>query len=174
VTPFCFEHVFATCSPAAVFAAYFDPIHQIEQDRAVAIVERTIVELDDRGDELRRVCRVVPHRQLPAVMRALATGPLCYVETVTWRRATDQIEIEIRPSLLRGRVEICGVYGVTRVGPNAIRRTYAGDVSVDVALLGARIERGIVAEFARSLPIAAACTQRWLDHHGERSMSARA
>jgi hypothetical protein len=54
-------------------------------------------------------------------------------------------------------------YALERAGTGLIRRTYAGSVSVDVALLSTRIERGIAAEFERSLPVAAAVTQAWLD-----------
>jgi hypothetical protein len=39
-------------------------------------------------------------------------------------------------------------------------------VSVDIALLSSRIERGIVAEFEGSLPVAAARTQASLDRSG--------
>ena len=117
MTPFCFEHVFRAPSTAAVFAAYFDEEHQREQDREVDIAERELLELDDRGDELRRVCRVSPRRQLPAVVRPFVAGPLHYVETVTWRRRADEISIEIEPSLLRGRSRIASTYRLQRVGP---------------------------------------------------------
>jgi len=65
------------------------------------------------------------------------------------------------------------VYRVERVAANKMRRRYEGTVSVDVALVSGRIERGIVAEFERSMPIAASCTQAWLDRD-DRSVAARA
>jgi hypothetical protein len=85
------------------------------------------------------------------------------METVIWRRGEDALDIAIRPSLLRGRVQITGTYRLERIGDDAIRRRYEGEVSVDIAFLAGRIERGIVAELARTLPVAAACTQDWLD-----------
>ncbi len=175
MTPFCFDHVFRAPSLETVFAAYFDPAHVIEQDREMEIIEREILELTDNGDELRRVCRVVPRRQLPALVKPfLASGPLHYIETVTWRRSLDEIEIEIRPSMLRGRVQIAGTYRLERTGPDTIRRRYSGGVSVDIALLATRIERGIVSEFEKSIPIAATCTQARLDRQITRSVAPRA
>ena len=174
MTPFCFEHVFQAPSTASVFAAYFDPDHQNEQDRRMEIIEREVLEQTDRGDEIHRVCRVVPRRQLPALVKPFLSGPLHYIESVTWRRRLDEIEIDIRPSMLRGRVQIAGTYRLERTGPHAIRRRYTGEVSVDVALLAARIERGIVVEFEKSIPVAASCTQGWLDRQIERSVAARA
>jgi hypothetical protein len=173
VTPFSFEHVFEAASVDAVFAAYFDPDHQREQDRAVEIAEREILELIETADELRRVCRVVPRRTLPALVRPFVTGPLHYLETVIWRRKLQELTLEIRPSLLDGRARIEGTYRLEAPAPGAVRRRYTGQVSVDVAFVANRIEKGILAEFSRSLPIAAACTQAWLHRHSSRSLSAR-
>ncbi len=174
MTPFCFEHVFRAPSTAAVFAAYFDANHQLEQDRATEIVEREVLELDDRDGMLRRTCRVTPRRQLPALVKPLIPGRLDYIETVCWERRTDTLSIEIRPSMLHGRVHIAGTYRLASIGSDAIQRRYAGEVSVDIAWIAGRIERGIVAELARTLPVAANCTQQWLDRYTTRSVAARA
>jgi hypothetical protein len=173
MTPFAFEHVFRAPSPAEILAAYFDPAHQIEQDREVQIIERTVLELSDTPAELHRTSRIVPRRQLPALVRPLISGQLHYIETCRWRKHDDEIDIEIRPSILKGRALITALYRLSRAGTGLIQRSYAGSVSVDVALIASRIERGIVAEFERSMPLAAAVTQAWLDR-SERPLSARA
>ena len=173
VTPFCFEHTFRAVSVADVFTAYFDPGLQIEADRRVEIVERTVLELTDSGGVVRRVCRVVPRRQLPAFVRPLISGKLHYMETAQWRRRDDEIDIEIRPSVLGGRAVISALYRLSRVGSGLIHRRYQGSVSVDVALFSSKIERGIVRDFQRSMPITAACTQAWLER-SSRSVAAQA
>ena len=173
-TSFSFEHVFAAQSPTAVIEAYFDAGHQIEQDRAIEIIEREVLELVDTGDTLTRKTRVVPRRQLPSILKPFSSGPLHYIETVTWRKTENVIVIEIRPSLMGGRARISATYRLECVSPGSIRRRYAGEVSVDVALLSGRVERGIVAEFERSMPLAAECTQAWLDRHSQWSVTARA
>jgi len=174
MTPFCFEHVFRAPSTAAVFAAYFDSDHQLEQDRCIEIAQRELLELDDRDGVLRRTCRVVPRRQLPALVKPLISGRLDYIETVCWERRADSLSIEIRPSMLHGRVHIAGTYRLASVGCDAIQRRYAGEVSVDIAWISGRIERGIVAELARTLPVAANCTQQWLDRQPPISVAAQA
>jgi len=160
---FSFEHTFRARSAADVFAVYFDPGHVALQDQHLDLVQREVLEFDDAGPEVRRVCRVVPRRKLPAIVRPLASGPLHYLETARWRRHDDEVRIETRPSLLSGRVTISARYRLTELAPGRIHRSYEGSVSVDVALLSSRIERGIVAELERSAPVAAACTQTWLD-----------
>ncbi len=170
---FMHEHVFRAPSIAAVFAAYFDPRHAMEQDRELDIVERVILERSETDDELRRVCRIVPRRQLPPLVRSLCSGPLHYVETATWRKRDDAIDVRIEPSILSGRATIRATYRLSRAGAGLIHRRYEGSVSVDVAVISSRIERGIAAEFERSMPLAAACTQAFLDR-SQLSLSARA
>ena len=100
------------------------------------------------------------------------SGPLHYLETVTWLRHRDEIRIELRLFGDRGRV--AATYHLEERAPGSIFRRYAGEVSVDVALVSGRIERGIVAEFERSLARTATCTQIWLDKQTQRSVAARA
>lgn len=162
-TKFHFEHRFRAASTAAVFTAYFDDAHRDEQDRAVDVARREIVSDEDTAATRRRVSRVFPRRQLPAVVRAMVKGDLSYDETIVWTKAADRIEFDIRPTLLDGRARIDAVYQLRPGGPGEIVRSYVGAVAVDVALLGGRIERAIVADLERSLGLAAAVTQAYLD-----------
>jgi hypothetical protein len=161
---FSHEHVFRAPSVDAVFHAYFDPRHAMEQDRELEIVERVILEREETPEQLRRVCRVVPKRQLPALVRPLLdSGPLHYVETAIWKKHEDVISVEIRPSFLSGRATISATYRLSPISGGLIRRVFEGQVSANVAVLSSRIERHIAAEFERSMPITAACTQAFLD-----------
>jgi hypothetical protein len=165
VTPFSFEVDFRAPSPAAVFRAYFDPELTAEQDREVEVARREILEVEEAAETLRRVCNVVPRRQLPAIVRPFVAGDLSYREEVVWRKREDLIEMRIEPAILGGRVEITATYRVVARAPGVVRRSYTGQVSVQLRLLGPRIERAIVDDLGRSLKVAAACTQAWLDRH---------
>jgi hypothetical protein len=167
-TQFRFEHVFRAPSIDAVFAAYFDPAHLDAQDKVLDIVQREVVELVDDGDTVSRTCKIYPRRQLPAIVRPFVDGPLHYLEKATWRRRDGEIDIEIWPSLLRHKVRptVTALYRLSRLPDGSIQRSYQGVVSVDLKLLSSRIERGIVAEFERSMPVAATCTQAFLDRTG--------
>jgi Protein of unknown function (DUF2505) len=167
---FTHEHVFRAPSAAVVFTAFFDAQHAIEQDRALDFTERTVLSQEETGDELRRVCRIVPRRQLPALVRPLLRGPLHYIETAVWKKHDDVIDIEIlshmiapHAALLSGRAVIRATYRISPFASGQFQRRYEGTVSVDVALIASRIECGIVKEFERSIPLAAATTQAFLD-----------
>jgi hypothetical protein len=174
-TQFHFEHVFRAASIDDVFSAYFDPAHLRQQDQQLEISERLVIEQTDDGETLRWTCKVTPRRQLPAIVRPFLAGPLHYLETATWRRADRTIEVEIWPSLLRKkpRPTVTALYRLSQLPDGGIRRSYEGLVSVDLPVFSTRIEHGIVGEFERSLPVAATCTQAFLDRGG-RYVSARA
>ena len=125
-TKFHFEHRFRAPSTAAVFAAYFDDAHRDEQDRAVDVARREILSDDDTATTRRRVSKVWPRRQLPAVVRAMMKGDLSYDETIVWVKAADRIDFDIRPTLLDGRARIDAAYQLRVDGPGAIVRS-AGD-----------------------------------------------
>jgi hypothetical protein len=160
---FVFEHVFRAPSPAVLFELYFDATHAANSDVAMGIASREILELDDAPDTRRRVSRVVPERQLPAFMRPFFPSKLHYLETVIWHKADDRMDLDVRPSLLGGRSHVLSTYRLRGEGPGLVRRTYEGSVSVEVALVGGRIERKIIADMERTLAISARCTQDYLD-----------
>lgn len=163
MTPFRFEHTYRAPGPAAVFATYFDPAHAAEEDRRADVASREILELADRPDTLRRVCRVRPRRQVPAVLRPLIGNDLSFDEVIVWHKALDRIDYDIRPHLLSGRIHMVAVYQLTQRGPGQVHRAYAGSVTADFRLIGARIERGIIDDLGRSLALTAGCTQEAID-----------
>jgi uncharacterized protein DUF2505 len=164
VTGFSFEHVFRAPSTAAVLAAYFDPDHLATQDELAGLAERTVTESADDGARLRTSWRVAAREQLPLFVRPfVAGGRLRYLETMTWRRADDAIDLLVQPEVLGGRVQIVAEYRLTRIGEGQILRRYQGTISVAVKLVSGRIERAIADKMEQTMPAMAACTQGWLE-----------
>jgi len=129
----------------------------------IAATASQLLEMADHPDELLRVSRVWPDRQLPAVLRAMVGPDLSYDETVIWQKQLDRIDYDIRPRVLGGRLRIVATYQLTQAGPGKVHRVYAGSVTADVPMIGGRIERGIVEDMTKSLTLTAACTQESLD-----------
>jgi hypothetical protein len=163
VTPFRFEQLYRAPNPAAILTAYFAPDLVAEQDRRSAIDRREIVEHVETDAEVRRTCVVYPRRQLPAVIRPLVGPDLSFEETVVWPRAADHLDYDIRPRILGGRAHIRARYTLTQAGVGQVRRTYEGEVTVDVRLVGGKVERHVIDDLGKSLLVTAACTQEYLD-----------
>lgn len=166
MTPFHFEYMFRARGPEAVFQVYFDPEHQADQDRRIDVAKRETLEDLDGPTERRRLARVSPRRQLPAVIRPLVKGDLSYDERIVWHKAAHRIEFDIHPRILDGKAQILATYQLHPAGPGQVRRTYDGHVTVDVRLLGGRIEKAIIEDLERSLVATAGCTQEYLDRRG--------
>ena len=163
-TSFSFEHVFRAASPAVIFNAYFDADHLATQDKLAELGDRTIVSDEDTPARRTTSWRVTSQKPLPAIARPFVEGGrLSYVEQMIWRRAEDEVDLVVTPQILGGRVTLTAVYQLTRVGEAQFLRRYAGSVNVNIRLVGGKIEKGILAELEKAMPMMAACTQGWLD-----------
>lgn len=161
---FRYEHVFRAASPAAVIAAYFDPDHLATQDEVAELADRTVIDSADTGTELRMVWRVTSKQALPVFVRPfIEGGRLRYVETMTWRRAADAIDLVIVPEVPGNRVRIAAEYLLSQAGPGQVLRRYTGTITAQVPLIAAKLERAIADKVAESMPAMTACTQGWLD-----------
>jgi hypothetical protein len=166
VTPFHFEYLFRARDPDAVFSVYFDPEHQAAQDQRVDVAKRETLEDVDEGDTRRRLARVYPRRQLPVVIRPLIKGDLSYDEAIVWHKRDHRIEFDIRPRLLDGKAQILATYRLHQEAPGKVRRVYDGQVTVQVRLIGGRVEKTIAEDLEKSLIATAGCTQEYLDRRG--------
>jgi hypothetical protein len=108
---------------------------------------------------------VYPARQLPVFLRPFVPGGFTYTEQMTWDRAADRIDLDIRPSVMTKRTHIRIVYALSAPRPGVVRRVYEGDVSVEIALVGGRAERSIIDDIGKVLETVVPCTQEWLDTH---------
>ena len=160
-TRFEHSHLFPDTTTRALLAAFTHPDHQAMQDRFVKIVRREVIERTDDEHHYRCECRVFPERQLPAFVRPFVRGGLEYHEVVSWDKATDVLEVDVQPAILGGRSRIRGTSRVVAEGSGA-RRIYTAIVTVEVPLLGARMERAIVADLGKAMDGAVGRTQTWL------------
>ena len=168
-TEYSFETVFEAPGLTAetIGAAYFDPEHLAAQDVVGQLGDRKVTE--SREDDATRFCSwsVRSLRPLPALVRPFVDGGrLEYVETMTWRKRDNEIDMTIVPQIAGGRVQIAALYTFTQVGDGKVRRRYKGTINVNVKLLSGKIERAIVGEIEKGMPSMSECTQTWLAAQG--------
>ncbi len=162
-TEYRYEHVFRAPSAETVLRAYFDPDHLATQDTVAELTGRQVV--SESEDEATKSCTwtVTSTKSLPFFARAFVDGgKVSYRETMTWIKATGEIDLTVLPQILGGRVQLTAKYEVAQIGEQQIRRRYRGSVNVDARLVGGKIERGIVAEIEKGMPLMFQCTQDWL------------
>lgn len=162
-TPFSFETVFRAPSAEAVLASYFEPDLMAAQDALAELTDRTVVEHTDSETERKTSWTVRHVRPLPMFARPFVDGGrLSYVETMRWRKRDSEIDLTIVPQILGGRVSITALYNLVQIADGQIRRRYSGDIKVDVKLISGKIERTILGEIEKGMPMMRDCTQTWL------------
>ncbi len=163
-TEFSYEHVFRAPSTRTVLDAYFDPDHLATQDVVAELGDRVVTE-NQEDDQIRKTTwSVTSLKPLPGFVRAFVSGgKLRYLETMTWRKADDAIDLVVAPQIAGGRVQLAAIYELTQVGEGQVRRKYKGQVTVNIPLLSGKIERGIVDAIQKGMPMMFDCTQKWLE-----------
>jgi hypothetical protein len=161
VTPFELIHVFPNIAPQALLSAMTTPTHQKMQDQVGKVERRDFISKTSDAAHYRCECMVYPARKIPAYVRPLLGGGLECHEIVSWDKATDQIEIDVHPAVLGGRSRVRATVTVVADGTSTIR-TYKGQVTVEVRLIGARVEKAIVEEMTRTMNAAAEATRAWI------------
>jgi hypothetical protein len=165
-TEFSFETVFAAPSVRTILEAYYEPDHLAAQDVVGQLGDRTVVENIDNDAMRKCTWNVRSLRPLPMFVRPfIEGGHLRYLETMTWRKAADEIDLNIAPQILGGRVAINATYKLTLVGDGQVKRRYKGAISANIALLAGKIERGILSEIEKGMPSMTECTQAWLSRN---------
>ena len=163
-TEFSYEHTFRAPSVATIIDAYFDPDHLAYQDKLAELGDRVVTDSHDDGTTRKATWRVSSLKQLPMFVRPFVKGGrLAFLEAMSWNRSRGVVEATVTPDILNGRVHIVSKYELSQIGENQIKRRYSGTVTAQITLRGGKIERGIVAEFDKSMALMAKCTQDWLD-----------
>lgn len=165
MTSFELVHVFPGLTVPEVFAALVDPAHQAAQDRAKDVERREILARVDDATHYRCESHVYPRRQLPAYIRPLVKGGLDLHEVITWDKATNVLEIEVLPAMFSGRSKVHTTVTLEALGAD-VRRTDRGTVSVDVAIVGRKIERAVIEEMGRALALGRDTTLAFLGRKG--------
>jgi hypothetical protein len=158
VTPFELVHVFPDIAPRDLLALMTSPTHQQLQDSVGKVERRDLISRVSDDAQYRCECMVYPARKIPAYVRPLLGGGLECHEIVSWDKATEQLEIDVHPAVLGGRSRVRATVTVVADGTSTVR-TYRGEVTVQVRLIGARVEKAIVEEMTRTMTAAAEATR---------------
>jgi len=150
------------CDAARFWEMFFDDAYNEALYKQVGLKERRFLELTDTPTHKHWVMRVIPERDLPGFLKKLVNGDFGYEETATLDKAANQITCKIRPTLLSERITIESTYTLEPIGPDRVRRIYAGTVDVALPLVGGKIEEFILRDVEASYTTTAAFSNEWL------------
>ncbi len=165
MTHFKITHELAT-DPAGFWKVFLHEPYNVELYDRIGVKERTVLDRSEDAATVKWSVRIVPRRDLPAVVRKIVGGDLGYTEISVLHRAENWIDVRIEPTLLRDRTKIHGRYSITPVGEKRVRRVFEGDVAVDVPLVGRKVEAVVIEDIQKSYDVAAQVTSEWLARGG--------
>ena len=153
--------------PELFWRIFFDDAYNAELYRRLQMKERTVLEQKETPEGRSWVVRVIPSRDLPGFMKKIVGGDFGYIERTTFTRDKNRLDIKIEPTMMKERTRIGGVYTIDPYAPGKLRRTFKGTVTVDLPLVGKKIEGVIIDDMQKSYATAAGVTREWLARGGK-------
>jgi hypothetical protein len=114
---------------------------------------------------VRRRMRLAPTRELPPALRGLLRGPVVVGETGEFSAERRRYGVKIELPGAGGLISVGGDYTWETLPSGQLRRIWHGRCEARVPVLGARIERWLLAELEANLAEAYVFTCRWLREH---------
>ena len=154
------------CTPARFWEMYWDDELDAMLNEGSSF-DRDVVDEREEGDVLIRRLRFTPHQELPAAGAALlGTAKLVYEQENRFDRSTNTLHWKVEPTILPGRLTAGGTVEVNPRGDQGCEQVVAGEIVVNVMMIGGRIEKAVVAEVEKSWNRTAEVCRAWLQKHG--------
>jgi hypothetical protein len=158
------EHEF-DCDPKTYWEVFFDDDYNKDLYAALKMKEWKVVEKREEGNDLRRVLRVTPQRNIPAILQKVGVGDLTYESHEHFHRDRSVMDIDIRMGGALGKkFEMKATYSVVPSGPEGskCKRIFEGDIKVGIMLVGGQIEKMTVEDLKASYDVSTEVTRRWI------------
>jgi hypothetical protein len=165
VSHFLIQHDFDTDVPTFWRLFFHEPFNVAVYER-IGIKERTKLEWKEDEKGIFFSVRIIPKRELPGFIKKFVSGDFGYVESSTYHRAANTLDVKIVPTMMSERVKISGLFTVKELAPGKVRRTFEGEVGVSIPLLGGKIESYIVDDTKKGYDTAAQVMVEWLKKGG--------
>ena len=162
MTPFRIVHDFAA-DPARYWKVFFHEPYNVALYERIKVKERKVVDWKETDATIYRAIKIVPARDLPGFLKRLVGGDLGYVETSTFYRDKDSMDVKVEPTLMKDRTTIKARYWLEPGAAGRVRRVFEGSIHVDVPLVGRKIEQFIIDDMTRGYDTAAQVTSEWLE-----------
>ncbi|MFT6398844.1 MAG: hypothetical protein ACJAYU_003606 [Bradymonadia bacterium] len=158
------KHTFK-CDAATLWAITEDP----EFERRLGELSqstREIIESREEGGERYALKRITLQRELPGPMKRVIGGEQITYDQETWRPVDgNKLRWKISPKVLAGRFVGEGSTRVREIGGQC-ERIIAGNLQVNVPLVGKKMEKRLVEDVSASYERAAGLLQQMLTERG--------
>jgi len=153
------------CTPTRFWEMYWSDSFDEMLSAGSDVKRELLEERDEAGVNVRKV-RFTPSTELPrSVAKLLGADRLIYDQEMRYHPDASRMEWRVVPTILPGKLDAHGDFVVVPSG-DGCEQVVEGVISVNVPLLGSRIEKGVVTEVEKSYEKTAAVMREWLRAHG--------
>ena len=132
---------------------FFDDAYNAELYKRLK-VGREVLEVKQEGEG-----------EVPALVAKFVKGAITYTEQGVFTARTNTLEVVTIPGFMAEQLTTRGTYKVQSLGPTKVRRTWDGEISCKIPLLGGKVEKHIVEEVTASYRDTTEFTRKWLVDH---------
>jgi hypothetical protein len=158
------RHTF-DCTPARFWEMYWSDSFDQLLMRDATVDREVLEERQENGQTVRRV-RFTPHADLPAAAASIVGAKkLVYEQENRFDPAKGVLTWRVVPTILPGKLDAKGKFSVSAKG-SGCEQVVDGDITVNVFLVGAKIEAAVIAEVEKSYVKTAETARAWLRQHG--------
>lgn len=165
MTHFKITHEFAA-DAKTYWKVFLDEAYNVALYDRIGVKERTMLDRSEDDKTVKWSVRIMPKRDLPGVIKKVVGGDLGYTEISTLYKDENWIDVRIEPSLMKERTKIKAKYTLEPIGDKRVRRTFEGDIHIDLPLVGKKVEAAILEDLQKSYDVAARVTAEWLARGG--------
>jgi hypothetical protein len=160
-TPFSIVHDF-DCDAATYWEIFWDDAFNAELYPATKCGRKLISQKDEGAVRIRDQ-EVTPERDIPAIFKKfLPAGAMRYVEHGVFKKPAGPHDVEVRVPTLGDRFVLSASYQVADTSPGHCRRTFAGECTVKIPLVGGKAERTVNDGMKETYDIAARVHREWI------------
>jgi hypothetical protein len=161
VTPFRIVHEFAT-GKERYWKVFFHEPYNVALYERIKVKERKVLHWKETDGTIERSIKILPARDLPGFLKKIVGGDLGYVESSTFYKDKDSIDVTVEPTLMKDRTTMKARYWIELPDASTVRRIFEGSIHVDMPFVGRKIEQFIVDDMKRGYDTAAQVTKEWL------------
>ena len=161
MTPFRIVHSFDT-SPARYWKLFFHEPFNVALYERIKVKERKVLDWKETDGTIYRSIKIVPARDLPGFIKKLVGGDLGYVESSTFYKDKDSMDVTVEPTLFKDRTTMKARYWLEPVGEGKVTRIFEGSIKVEMPLVGKKVEQFIIDDMNRGYQITTEMIHEWM------------
>ena len=156
------DNTFTGISRDAYEQLFLDDAFNVAMKPIAGLKTREMLEKRQEGGRLYRKIKVIPDRELPAIMKKLAHGDLVNTEDSWFDPVKHTLEWKSSMSVMTDKIKIGGLIEFLEA-PGGVRRRLTGEIKVSIFGVGGMIEKAVVDNIVETYAKITGFTQKWVN-----------